>query len=76
MSTVSVGQAGWNGIRDGMARAQDAATRIASGAAAGEPAELVDAVVELEAAEQQVQASARVVEAGNRTLGALLDVLA
>lgn len=31
MSTVSVGQAGLNGIRDGMARAQDAATRIASG---------------------------------------------
>ncbi|MCP5322182.1 MAG: hypothetical protein H7A12_15470 [Pseudomonadales bacterium] len=74
MNTTSVSQAGWNGIREGMARAQDAGARIAAGSVSREPAGLVDAVVDLSVAEQQVAASARVVETGNAIIGALLDV--
>lgn len=74
MNTTSVSQAGWNGIREGMARAQDAGARIAAGSVSREPVGLVDAVVDLSVAEQQVAASVRVVEAGNAIIGVLLDV--
>ncbi|HMV72490.1 MAG TPA: hypothetical protein PKZ77_07215 [Pseudomonadales bacterium] len=74
MNTTSVSQAGWNGIREGMGRAQDAGARIAAGSVSREPAGLVEAMVDLSVAELQVAASARVVEAGNSLIGALLDV--
>lgn len=76
MNTQAVSQAGWSGIREGMRQADDAAARIASAATRREPSELGDALVQLGLAEQQAVASARVVEAGNDTLGTLLDTFA
>jgi hypothetical protein len=75
MATTPVSQAGLQGLRDAIARADEAASRIASGAA-GDPAQLTGALVDMQQAKQQAAASARVVEAGERALGTLIDVLA
>lgn len=76
MATNPIGQAGLQGVRDGLVRAQDAATRIAGASVGGNLDQIVEAAVDLRAAQQQVQASARVIEAENNTVGRLIDILA
>ncbi len=76
MAVNGIFQAGVTGIGDGVARADNAAGRIAPPGAGDELAELVEAAVELTAAEQQVEASLRVVETANELVGTLIDVLA
>ncbi len=76
MSSNSIGQVGLQGLRDSLERAQAAATRVASGAAGGDPAQLTEAIVDLQAAKLQAGAAAKVVRAADDTLGTLLDVLA
>lgn len=75
MSIESVSQAGLRGLQDSMARAQDAANRIAQGGTSSVQ-QVTDAVVDLKQAELDAAVSARVVEAGERMVGTLIDVLA
>jgi len=74
VSSNSIGQVGLQGLRDSLERAQAAATRVAS--AGGDPAQLTEAIVDLQAAKLQAGAAAKVVRAADDTLGTLLDVLA
>ena len=76
MSSNSIGQVGLQGLRDSLERAQAAATRVASGAAGSDSAQLTEAIVDLQAAKLQAGAAAKVVRAADDTLGTLLDVLA
>lgn len=76
MAVNSIFQAGVQGIGDGLARAESAAGRIAQPGAGEGLEEITEAAVELAAAEQQVEASARVVETATGLVGTLIDVLA
>ena len=72
---IGIGQAGLQGLRDGLERAQAAASRVVSSAAGGDAGQVTEAIVELQAAKLQAEASAKVVRAADDTLGTLLDVL-
>jgi hypothetical protein len=91
MAINPVSQAGFQGFQDSLARAQDAAQRIASASlpvsppppAANPPvdqesaaSDSTGAVVDLRVAELQARASARVIEAGEESLGTLIDIRA
>lgn len=95
MAINPVSQTGFQGFQNGVARAQDAAQRIASqslpvsahspGAPAAanppvvqeaEDSDLAGALVDLRSAELQARASARVIEAGEESLGKLIDIRA
>jgi len=76
MNVNSVTQSGVQGLRDSMQRADDAATRIAGSSAAGEAGQLTEALVDLRLAEQQAAVSARLIAAGDKTVGSLIDLLA
>ena len=75
MAANSIGQAGLQGLRDGLLRAQDAASRIAGSSVSGNLDEITAAAVDLKTAELQVRASGRVIEAENRAVGGLIDIL-
>jgi hypothetical protein len=66
-------QTGLKGLRDALASADGAGSRIASG---GDVTEMTGAIVELQAASQQAEASAKLLEVGGRTIGTLIDVMA
>lgn len=72
---IGSGQAGIQGLRDGLERAQAAASRVVASAARGDTNQLTGAIVDLQAAKLQAEASAKVVRAADDTLGTLLDVL-
>ena len=76
MATGSIGQIGLQGVLDGIARAQDASSRIVSSGTGGNLDQIVQGIVDLKQAELQVKASARVIEADAQTHGTLIDVLA
>jgi hypothetical protein len=76
MNVNSVTQSGVQGLRDSLQRADDAATRIAGASAAGEAPQLTEALVDLRVAEQQAAVSARLIAAGDSTVGTLIDLLA
>jgi hypothetical protein len=76
MSTLPIAQAGIQGLRDNLDRAQSAANRIVQSTVNGGPVEdISEAVVELKSAELGAKASAEVIEAANRTAGTLIDIL-
>ena len=77
VTTTPIGQSGLQGLRDSQARAQDAASRIVrAGTEGGSTEDIASAVVDLESAELEAKASAKVIETENRTTGSLIDVLA
>ena len=76
MSSTPIGQTGLQGLRESLERAQAAASRVVTSAALGDAGQLTGAIVELQAAKQQTEASAQVVRAADDTLGTLLDVMA
>jgi len=76
MAVNSVTQSGVQGLRDSMQRADSAATRIAASSAAGQGGQLTEALVDLNVAEQQAAVSARLIAAGDKTVGSLIDLLA
>ena len=76
MSSTPIGQTGLQGLRESLERAQAAASRVVTSAALGDAGQLTDAIVELQAAKRQTEASAKVVRAADDTLGTLLDVMA
>ena len=73
---------GLQGVQSGLERANRAAEDIVATASGTEapsqeaPSSLAESVVELNVAENQVQASAAVVETADETLGTLLDTRA
>jgi len=76
MAIDSVAQSGVQGINVALAQAQSAANTLASPNLDQTIEQVTESVVELKQAEQQAQASARVVRASDETLGTLLDVIA
>ena len=76
MATQPLLNTGLQGVREGLQRANDAATRIAGSGATGDLESITEAVVDLRAAELQVKASAKVIDTAGQTLGTLIDVLA
>ena len=76
MSSTPLGQTGLQGLRESLERAQAAASRVVTSAALGDAGQLTGAIVELQAAKRQTEASAQVVRAADDTLGTLLDVMA
>jgi hypothetical protein len=77
MASNPISQAGVQGLRDSLSRAADAAARISEASSTTtSPADIAEAAVDLEAAELQAKASAKVIETAERTLGSLIDILA
>jgi hypothetical protein len=76
MASVTALQAGYLGIQRGLADATAAAERIAQPDAAAGLESLTEATVALLAAEQQVQASAAVVDTTQDAIGSLIDTFA
>jgi hypothetical protein len=76
VSSTPIGQTGLQGLREGLERAQAAASRVVTSAAGGDAGHLAEAIVELQAAKLQAAASAKVVRAADESLGTLLDVMA
>jgi hypothetical protein len=77
MASNPISQAGVQGLRDSLSRAADAAARISQASStATSPADIAEAAVDLQAAELQAKASAKVIETAERTLGSLIDILA
>ncbi len=76
MATQPLLSTGLQGVREGLQRANDAATRIAGSGATGDLESITEAVVDLRVAELQVKASAKVIETAEQTLGTIIDVLA
>ena len=77
MATTPIGQAGLQGLRENLGRAQDAANRIVRATTEGGSTEdIAEAVVDLKTAELGAKASAKAIEAENRTTGTLIDILA
>jgi hypothetical protein len=75
VSSTPIGPTGLQGLRDGLERAQAAASRVVTSAALGDAGQLTEAIVELQAAKLQTDASAKVVRAADDTLGTLLDMM-
>ena len=57
-------------------RVQDSATRIANSVINGSPADIVTPLVDLKVAEQQAGAAAKIIEAEQKIVGTLFDILA
>jgi hypothetical protein len=76
VSSTPIGQTGLQGLRESLERAQAAASRVVTSAALGDAGQLTGAIVDLQAAKRQAEASAQVVRAADDTLGTLLDVMA
>lgn len=76
MAVGPIAQSGVQGVREGFVRAQDAAERIAGSSLSSGLDDIVEAAVDLEAAELQVKASTRLIEAENNTVGHLIDIFA
>lgn len=77
----SMMQAGLEGIRNGQSQMTDAAKRIANygakeNAEAPNPGDFAKDAIDLKQSEIQVKASAKVVKAADRSLGALVDTFA
>lgn len=72
---ISPFTSGVQGVQRANELAVDAASRIAQ-AATNPEQDLVEPVVDLLRAERQAEASARVIETEQRTLGSLLDIRA
>jgi hypothetical protein len=75
VSSAPIGQTGLQGVRAGLERAQAAASRVVTSAAGGDAGSLTEAIVDLQAAKLQTEASVKVVRAADDTLGTLLDVM-
>jgi len=78
MSTISTLNEGLAGIQNGQSLAKEAASSIASKekATEGHPSSYAEPIVDLIRAENQVEASAKVVKAADETMGTIIDVLA
>lgn len=81
MTGIPIAQAGFNGLQNGLEQAQRAALEIArvGTSGAGEKSELADiasASVDLLEAKNLVQASAKVLDTAQETLGTIIDTIA
>ena len=80
MAGISLTQVGSSGIQSGLEQAQRAAQDIARVGTASDPtsslASLVESSVDLLEAKNQVQASAKLISAGDEILGTIIDTIA
>ena len=78
MSTISTLNEGLAGIQNGQSLAKEAASSIASTekATEGHPSSYAEPIVDLIRAENQVEASAKMIKAQDEILGTLLDEMA
>ncbi|MBV1914071.1 MAG: hypothetical protein KUG72_01720 [Pseudomonadales bacterium] len=77
MSDVSFG-IGISGIQAGIAHAERASSQIASAEQlqeGGNSTSLVESLVELKSAQNEVKASAKVVEAASKNQGTIIDIM-
>ena len=72
----SISQSGLTGIQRGLQQATDAANNIATAVNDIDAADLATNMVDLKIAEQQVEASAKVLKADDQLKGTILDILA
>ncbi|WP_428242810.1 hypothetical protein [Gynuella sp.] len=70
-SVLSTGVAG---IQTGLANAEQAGQKIAEANIPEKPVNVEEALSDLTSAQNQVQASAKVVEAGSQTIGSIVDI--
>lgn len=81
MAGLSVSQAGFTGLQNGLEQAQRAALEIArvgttNGEVKSELADITTASVDLLEAQNLVQASAKVLNTAQETLGTIIDTIA
>ena len=72
----SISQSGLTGIQRGLQQVPDAASNIATAVNDIDAANLATNMVDLKIAEQQVEASAKVLKADDQLKGTILDILA
>ena len=73
MNSISAFQAGVAGVHSGVNSATQSAADIAR-ADQLSTQQLTEALVQLDASKQQVQAAAKVIETSNEMIGSLLDI--
>lgn len=76
MSTIPAFQSGLNGIQSGLQSLNRNAAKIASADAIQSGADITEPLINLIRDEQQVKASAKVIEASNNLIGTILDIKA
>ncbi|NOQ94036.1 MAG: hypothetical protein GQ547_05285 [Methylophaga sp.] len=76
MSTIPALQSGISGIQSGMQSLNRNAAKIADANAIQSGADLTEPLVNMLLDKQQIQASAKVVEASSNMIGSILDIKA
>lgn len=76
MSTIPALQSGISGVQSGMQNLNRNAAKIASADAIQSGVDLTEPLVNMMLDKQQVEASAKVVEASSSMIGSLLDIKA
>jgi len=74
MTSISAYQSGLAGIQNGLNSFNENATKLAQASSTGSTNELTESLVGMMIDKQQVEASAKVVEASNSMLGTILDI--
>ncbi len=74
MSTIPALQSGLNGINSGLQRLNENAAKIASTDTIENNADVTKPLVNMISDKQQVQASAKIIEANNAMIGTILDI--
>jgi len=74
MSSISALQSGVTGIQSGMQSLNNNAAKIASSESIQSAADLTEPLVNMLLDKQQVEASAKVVEASSKMIGSILDI--
>ncbi len=72
--TISAVSSGIQSFLQAQQRLSNSADQIANAVAESGPQSLIEPLIDLRVAEQQALASARVIEAEQNTIGALLDI--
>jgi len=76
MSTISSMQSGLSGIQSGLQSLNNNATKIVNAGTLQTNTDITEPLVDMISDKQQVQASAKVIEANNTMLGSILDITA
>lgn len=74
MSTIPAIQSAYTGIQSGMQKLNENSAQIAKATTTGSDVNLSEPLVELMLNEQQVKASAKVIEANDDILGSILNI--
>lgn len=75
MTTIPAFQSGLNGIASGFEKLNQNSATIASASIDGSGQDITKALVGLVSNKQQIEASIKVIETSNETIGTLLDII-